>query len=92
MLTHERESSSRPLHVVVTGIINFVKDCMYVHNVFHVSSMYRRYICYSYNTGPGIMAVNRPSPRAQPKDKVDFRILRCHKSLASCAISIIYPT
>ena len=39
--------------------------------------------------GWGFMAVKRPSPRAQPKDKVG---LRCHKSLATHAITIIYPT
>ena len=35
------------------------------------------------------MAVNEPSPRAQPEDKV---CLRCHKSLATRAITVIYPT
>ena len=39
--------------------------------------------------GQGFMAVNQPSPRAQPEDKV---CLRCHKSLATRAITIIYPT
>ena len=34
------------------------------------------------------MAVNEPSPRAKPEDKV---CLRCHKSLATRAITIIYP-
>ena len=34
------------------------------------------------------MAVNEPSPRAKPEDKV---YLRCHKSLATRAITIIYP-
>ena len=33
--------------------------------------------------GWGFMAVNHPSPRAQPEDKVG---LRCHKSLATRAI------
>ena len=37
----------------------------------------------------GFMAVNEPSPRAQPKDEV---CLLSHKSLATCAITIIYPT
>ena len=37
--------------------------------------------------GQGFMAVNQPSPRAQPEDKV---CLRCHKSLATRAITIIY--
>ena len=32
------------------------------------------------------MAVNEPSPRAQPEDKV---YLCCHKSLATHAIAII---
>ena len=36
----------------------------------------------------GFMAVNEPSPRAQPEDKV---CLRCHKSLATRAITVIYP-
>ena len=35
------------------------------------------------------MAVNGPSPRAQPEDKV---CLRHHKSMATCALTIIYPT
>ena len=35
----------------------------------------------------GFMAVNEPSPRAQPEDKV---CLRCHKSLATRAITVIY--
>ena len=39
--------------------------------------------------GQGFMAVNQPSPRAKPEDKV---CLRCHKSLATRAITIIYPT
>ena len=39
--------------------------------------------------GQGFMAVNEPSPRAQPEDKV---CLRCHKSLATRALTIIYPT
>ena len=39
--------------------------------------------------GRGFMAVNQPSTRAQPEDKV---CLRCHKSLATRAITIIYPT
>ena len=39
--------------------------------------------------GQGFMVVNQPSPRAQPEDKV---CLRCHKSLATRAITIIYPT
>ena len=39
--------------------------------------------------GQGFMAVNEPSPRAQPEDKV---CLRCHKSLATRAITVIYPT
>ena len=46
-------------------------------------------ICYSYSTGcQGFMAVNEPSPRAKPEDKV---CLRCHKSLATRAITVIYP-
>ena len=32
------------------------------------------------------MAVNEPSPRAKPKDKV---CLRCHKSLATRVITVI---
>ena len=36
--------------------------------------------------GQGFMAVNEPSPRAKPEDKV------CHKSLATRAITDIYPT
>ena len=39
--------------------------------------------------GQGFMAVNQPSPRAKPEDKV---CLRCHKSLATRAITVIYPT
>ncbi len=39
--------------------------------------------------GQGFMAVNEPSPRAKPEDKVR---LRCHKSLATRAITNIYPT
>ena len=39
--------------------------------------------------GRGFMAVNQPSTRVQPEDKV---CLRCHKSLATRAITIIYPT
>ena len=35
------------------------------------------------------MAVNEPSPRAQPETKV---CLHCHKSHGYCALSIIYPT
>ena len=35
------------------------------------------------------MAVNESSPRAKPKDKV---ILRCHKSLATRAIAVMYPS
>ena len=38
--------------------------------------------------GQGFMAVNEPSPRAKPEDKV---CLRCHKSLATRAITVIYP-
>ena len=38
--------------------------------------------------GQGFMAVNRPSPRAQPEDKVG---LRRHKSMATWALTIIYP-
>ena len=34
------------------------------------------------------MAVNRLSPRAQPEDKVG---LRRHKSMATRAITVIYP-
>ena len=34
--------------------------------------------------GQGFMAVNQPSTRAQPEDKV---CLRCHKSLATRAIT-----
>ena len=37
----------------------------------------------------GFMAVNEPSPRAQPEDEV---CLLSHKSLATRAITIIYPT
>ena len=36
--------------------------------------------------GQGFMAVNEPSPRAEPEDKV---CLRCHKSLATRAITVI---
>ena len=36
--------------------------------------------------GQGFMAVNEPSPRAKPEDKVG---LRCHKSLATRAITVI---
>ena len=36
--------------------------------------------------GQGFMAVNRPSPRAQPEDKVG---LRRHKSMATWALTII---
>ena len=32
--------------------------------------------------------VNEPSPRVQPEDKV---CLHCYKSLATRAISVIYP-
>ena len=39
--------------------------------------------------GQEFMAVNEPSPRAKPKDKV---CLHCHKSLAIRAITVIYPT
>ena len=39
--------------------------------------------------GQGFMAVNEPSPRAKPQDKV---CLRCHKSLATRAITVIWPT
>ena len=37
--------------------------------------------------GRGFMAVNCPSLRAQPEDKVG---LHCHKSLATRAVTIIY--
>ena len=46
---------------------------------------YNDSICYSCQ---GFMAVNEPSPRAKPEDKV---CLRCHKSLATRAITVIYP-
>ena len=36
--------------------------------------------------GQGVMAVNEPSPRAEPEDKV---CLRCHKSLATRVITVI---
>ena len=36
--------------------------------------------------GQGFMAVNKLSPRAKPEDKV---CLRCHKSLATRAITVI---
>ena len=39
--------------------------------------------------GQEFMGVNEPSPRAQPEDKV---CLCCHKSMATRAITIIYPT
>ena len=43
---------------------------------------YYEAISYSYSPVAclGFMAVNQPSPRAQPEDKVG---LRCHKSLAT---------
>ena len=34
------------------------------------------------------MAVNEPSPRVKPEDKVVY----CHKSMATRTITIIYPT
>ena len=35
------------------------------------------------------MAVNEPSPRAKPEDKARFVKLRCHKPLATHAITVI---
>ena len=60
--------------------INALSLCMHSVTVYYVIVIAR---------GRGFMAVNQLSPRAQPEDKV---CLRCHKSLATRAITIIYPT
>ena len=59
------------------------------HSIDYVS-LHNNYVIVIAR-GQGFMAVNQPSPRAQPEDKV---CLRCHKSLATRAITIIhvYPT
>ena len=44
-------------------------------------------ISYSYSRGQGFMAVNEPSPRAQPEDKVCLH----SSSMATRAINL-YPT
>ena len=72
----EPEKSNPQFHEIIVNVIIMIQG-KFVIQVIVIA------------WGQGFMAVNEPSPRAQPEDKV---CLRCHKSLATRAITVIYPT
>ena len=72
--THGRSDLHNVSHKTTTDLLHFRQRWLFVIVIAR---------------GQGFMAVNRPSPRAQPEDKVG---LRSHKSMATRAVTIIYPT